>query len=109
MINKQKSVTFLSISNKEMEFEIRTDAQTVAWEMQYLGIKCAACRLETKITNDITGQIWKEGSQKTHAMRFQNSLQSDSDQDGEALVKARHTDQNRIQTLKMDPWAVNDC
>ena len=53
MINKQKSLTFLSISNKEMEFEIGTDAQTIAREMLYLGTKSAALRLETKITNDI--------------------------------------------------------
>ena len=49
---------------------------------------------------------WERTKPEDPSMRFQNSLQSDSDHDGEALVKARHTDQNRIQTLKMDPWAV---
>ena len=30
MINKQKSLTFLYISNEEMELEIRANAQTIA-------------------------------------------------------------------------------
>ena len=37
MISKQKSLTLLSVRNEEMEFEIRTNEQTPALKMRYLG------------------------------------------------------------------------
>ena len=45
-----------------MELEIRTNAQTVALKMKYSGIKYVVCMLETKNTDEIKWQIWKEQS-----------------------------------------------